>query len=372
MVHLKSNTTPLLLEIKRLKNENHRLKHRKDTTLSPHDFYSMQNEKSPSVFEQLQVAIVFTDEKGIILKSNRKIEDLTGISKNQMVGKSIFRIYSDLNEKYVFLPDELRNFIKNPDSKSANCIVDIDEDSSPRYIQINVNRLFVDGKIQFCFICNDITKSHVQFRDIHNKYNESTLQLKEIHHRVKNNLQLISSLLNLEYNRHKPIDSEALETIIKESQNKIYSISLIHKNLYENNEFSTIRIGKYIRQLFHYIAFLYNKIQKNIDLELVDEVKQLPVKQSLSLGLIIDEVITNSFKHAFKNTQHGKIKIQLTQKNKNVIFSISDNGVGITNSQIKSKAKFGMELIRTMVKQINGSFEINNKRGTEYNIQFPM
>lgn len=177
----------------------------------------------------------------------------------------------------------------------------------------------------------------------------------------------------MEYSRHKLDKNLSVESILKESQNKIQSISLIHKNLYENDELSSIEIGEYICQLFCYISKLYNTENKQIKLEMNDEIHQLPLKESISLGLLIDEIITNSFKHAFNNQLTGIISINLNQVDNQINLKISDTGSGFTNyDKSKNKKSFGLELIHTLIKQLRGNITINSEVGTEYQIRFPI
>lgn len=324
-----------------------------------------------SLVDQLQIAMIFTDISGKILKCNRKVASLLGLKKSTIVGQNIQSLFSNTsNDTFIGIFAE---FSSDKDKKSARLSINFRKDHQTKYIDINVSKIHTNNSIEYCFLLNDITDNCETLKSINKKYIESTTRLKEIHHRVKNNLQLISSLLNLEYSRHKHDTSTAMEAILKESQNKIYSISLIHKNLYENSDFSSIETGKYIQQLFSYISKLYNTGNKNIHLEMSDQIKHLPLKQSISVGLLIDEIITNSFKHAFENLAEGKIKISFERQNEVVCLRISDNGIGISsiNDYIKHNT-FGIELIFTLVKQLQGRVKINNKTGTEYLIHFPI
>ena len=371
MVQLKSNISPLQEEIKRLKFENSQL--REKIAPSSKLFPDFIPDQQSTLVEQLQVGIIFTDTNGEILKCNRKVEEILGIKKHIIVGQFIHKIYSKLNSNREMLPGAIYEFLKYAEKPSAHFTVHVEHECRIQYINVNVSKIHNSGQNQFCFLLTDVTDEHNQFESIHKKFEESSTQLKEIHHRVKNNLQLISSFLNLEYSRHKSDSELSIESILKESQNKIYSISLIHKNLYENDELSTIEIGKYIRQLFCYITRLYNTENKIIHLELIDEIKHLPLKESISVGLLIDEIITNSFKHAFVGRDNGTIKIALTKEANDVNLLIADNGKGSLNHKVfESKNTFGMELIFTLVKQLRGSIDINSEAGIEYNILFPI
>lgn len=190
MVQFKSNILPLMEEIERLKFENSQLR---EKIVPDSNSFMNSNNQQISFVEQLQVAIIFTDSAGLILKCNRKVEDLIGLKKSEITGQFIHKIYSKLNRTNEYLPKAISNFLKDDGNKSAKFTIQTKLNSDIKYIDINVSKIIENEEIQYCFILTDITENHETFQFINKKFEESTIQLKEIHHRIKNNLQLISS-----------------------------------------------------------------------------------------------------------------------------------------------------------------------------------
>lgn len=203
-----------------------------------------------------------------------------------------------------------------------------------------------------------------QNKIISKQHLEKETLLKEIHHRVKNNLQVISSLLNLQ-SRH--LDDQKAKDAVKESRSRIKSMSLIHQRLYTDNDISTINMPQYLKELTDFLFATFkpgNKIQKNID----SENFQFDVDIAVPLGLIINELISNSLKHAFDTTDQGNIEVSLLSDKNNYILKISDDGKGLpTKGFLKS---MGMQLVETLVEQINGDMNISTKNGTMFTISF--
>ncbi|AWK05779.1 hypothetical protein HYN56_16675 [Flavobacterium crocinum] len=191
--------------------------------------------------------------------------------------------------------------------------------------------------------------------------------LKEIHHRVKNNLQTVISLLNSQSNYLK--DDLAINTI-KNSQNRIYAMSLIHQKLYRENNLSTIDMPEYCNELVDYLKESFHS--EFIHFELNIDPIELDISQAIALGLIINEVVTNSIKYAFKDKENCEIKIALLNDRENYcILIISDNGIGIADiSELEHSSSFGMTLIKGLSETLEGTLSIENKNGVTFKLTF--
>ncbi len=192
--------------------------------------------------------------------------------------------------------------------------------------------------------------------------------VKEIHHRVKNNFHIVASLLEIQSSYLK--NKEALSAI-KESQHRIHSMSIIHQKLYQSETLSTIYMPEYIYELVEYLRESY-AIRENIGFSLQIENIELNHASAITLGLILNEAITNSIKYAFADTVEGKISITLSHiSDSQILLSISDNGKGLPagfNSHVG--ASMGMELLQGLTDDIGGSFSIENNDGTQIKIIF--
>jgi PAS domain S-box-containing protein len=198
---------------------------------------------------------------------------------------------------------------------------------------------------------------------------EKIVLLKEIHHRVKNNLQVISSLLYLQ--SKNLADKDAL-TIFIESQNRVRSMALVHEKLYQSENLAKINLRLYISDLVRFLFRSYetdpNQIKMNLDVENIS----VDVESAIPCGLIINELVSNSLKYAFPNQGNGEITVRFKSKNKDQYrLSVSDNGIGLKGYlKTPNNKTLGLQLVDTLVDQLHGKVEINGKLGSEFNISF--
>lgn len=190
--------------------------------------------------------------------------------------------------------------------------------------------------------------------------------LKEVHHRVKNNLQIISSLLNLQSDY---VQDKQLLNLIRESKNRINSMSLIHEMLYSSEKLSEINFKEYLRILFDSILNTFQTEEYKIEFELdVAPEIQFNIDMMIPLGLILNEIFTNSFKYAFPNHK-GKISVQVKKTKKQYVFKIADNGVGIPEDfDVENAKSLGIQLIYMLSDQIDANITIDRKKGTVYKL----
>ncbi|BAY78594.1 multi-sensor signal transduction multi-kinase [Nostoc linckia NIES-25] len=198
---------------------------------------------------------------------------------------------------------------------------------------------------------------------------EKEVLLKEVHHRVKNNLQIVSSLLQLQ--SHTIKDPEVIK-VLRESQNRIESISLIHKNLYTSANIGKIDVGEYIHNLATSLLISYQIVPGRIALETEIDSVSLNIDQAIACGLAINELISNALKHAFPNQQAGTIHITLRNVNKNIEMIIQDNGIGLPdNLDWRNTGSLGLSLVYDLVtEQLEGEITLERDRGTVFKIQF--
>lgn len=191
---------------------------------------------------------------------------------------------------------------------------------------------------------------------------EKETLLKEIHHRVKNNLQIISSLLKLHSDQVK---DENFSKLVEDSQNRIISMALIHEMLYANSDLSKINLAQYTKSLFEKLQSTYNKTSVKLKLKIPEDFNY-EIDRMIPIGLLMNEALSNSFKHAFKNKK-GEVRISVTKDN----LIISDNGSGIPIALLKKKdSSFGMQLIEILAEQIDAKINIRNVNGTTIELKF--
>ncbi|UKO96022.1 PAS domain S-box protein [Nostoc sp. UHCC 0870] len=221
----------------------------------------------------------------------------------------------------------------------------------------------------FVTVQQDITEQKQAEEKIKASLKEKEVLLKEIHHRVKNNLGIVSSLLQMQYRRTQ--DSQAT-AILLDSKNRIASISLVHEKLYRSDDLANINFAQYIPDLTTHLFDSYNVSSSNIQLNIQVEDVSLDIETAIPCGLIINELVSNALKYAFPIDCTGKIQVSLSQaSNHTLILIIRDNGVGLPAEFESKKTKtLGMNLIQGLVKQLRGTLEINSQQGTEFKISF--
>ncbi|MBD2729844.1 hypothetical protein H6G96_26880 [Nostoc sp. FACHB-892] len=199
---------------------------------------------------------------------------------------------------------------------------------------------------------------------------EKEVLLKEIHHRVKNNLQIISSLLNLQAEYLK--DNQALE-VFKDSQNRIESMALIHEKLYQSQDLARINFADYIQDLVTNLFYSYNVNSSAITLKMNVEEVFLAIDAAIPCGLIINELISNSLKYAFPEKQPGEIYIDFSSIEANLFtLTIGDNGVGFTQDfDFQGTESLGLRLVKGLTHQLRGNIDFSINNGVKYKIIFP-
>ena len=272
--------------------------------------------------------------------------------------------------------------IRDPDGFLANMNDLIAHSSRESYdmIELNNGRIFERySKPQK--IGKDVVGRVWSFRDITDRkrseeklvasLQEKEVLLREIHHRVKNNLQLITGLLDMTRMRTQ---DETTTGILTDMMLKIQTMAQIHTRLYESKQFGKIGLTGQFRDQITALSNIYSHKGHEISCEIHAEEIFLPVDQALPCALVMNEILSNSYKHAFKGKKHGTIDVSAVQENGHIRITVKDDGIGIPPEfDISHTTSLGMKLIRTLVKhQLKGSLRINSHHGTEMIVEFPL
>jgi two-component sensor histidine kinase len=209
-----------------------------------------------------------------------------------------------------------------------------------------------------------------QKEQIENSLLEKETLLREIHHRVKNNLQIISSLLNMQSN---DINDNAVLAMIQEAQSRVEAMSLLHQNLYQSEAINTVDVENYLKQLVAYVAQMFEGDSKNIKIDIETFDLHFDFDTAISLGLIVNELVSNAYKYAFKNNPDGTIWIKIKSINAmDYELSVTDNGKGLPEDFDNENSKsLGLKLVGILSKQLRGKLTINTKNDlTEFVVIF--
>jgi two-component sensor histidine kinase/PAS domain-containing protein len=222
--------------------------------------------------------------------------------------------------------------------------------------------------IEVSGIAFDITKNKKNEEKISQSLKEKEILLKEVHHRVKNNMQVISSILNLQSSY---VTDEYALSLLKECQNRIKSMAYIHESLYQTKNFEGVNFTEYLSTLSKNLIHTYSVNSKKVKLVLNLSDLFLNLDLSIPCGLIINEIISNSLKYAFTNRMDGIIFVNLAIENEIVRIEVGDNGVGIPEHvDIKQTQTLGLQLVDTLIEQIDGTLELDRTNGTKFIIKF--
>ena len=227
---------------------------------------------------------------------------------------------------------------------------------------------FIPGTRKSLISLIDITDRKIAEELLNKSLKEKELLLREIHHRVKNSLQIISSLLSLQSSE---IDDEEIIERYKESENRIHTIALIHESLYNSTDISNINFETYVHILVMDIIHSYNVDTNRIKTILEIGEYELGIETAIPLGLIMNELVSNSLKHAFKENITGELKIILEKDNDIYTLTVKDDGIGLpADFDFENTSSLGMLLVNSLVNQLEGEIMVDNNGGTIIRINF--
>ncbi len=239
-----------------------------------------------------------------------------------------------------------------------------------RHVHVTAQVIEIAGRPVYHCIWRDITDRKKAEEQIKASLKEKEVLLSEIHHRVKNNMQVIISLLNLQAGK---IEDKKYADMLKESQNRILSMALVHEQLYQSKDFANIDFGKYIKGLVNGLFTSHgvdtNKIKLNIDINDIS----FDLENAIPCGLIINELVSNSLKHAFPQEKQGNIIVGLRSINEDgIVLTVKDDGVGIPEDlDMEQTDTMGLQLVKVLAEQqLDGKINLDRTNGTQFNIKF--
>lgn len=287
------------------------------------------------------------------------------IEKGDLFMSFYGRLFSETDLRYF---RRVLSWVKKGESRQMESI--FYSKGMERWIELFINPIFdTEGKVtEISLVAHDITEKKKSENEIYESLKEKEVLLKEIHHRVKNNLQVISSILNLQSSFVK--DEHTLE-ILDESRNRIRSMAMIHENLYRTTNFSSIDFKAYMENLSQSLISSYHIQRSRIHLRTEMDQVELVLDQAIPCGLLVNELITNSLKYAFVEKEEGEVFIGLKEKDGYVELRIEDNGVGLPgNFDLLKTDTLGLQLVSTLTEQLDGQISVVSREGTKYLITF--
>jgi PAS domain S-box-containing protein len=323
-------------------------------------------EKYRTLIESAKDPISLYDENGIFLMANRAGAHGMGKEPADLLGRSLRDFFPpEIANKQIEL---IREVIRTEDGLDMEMFVPyVGKDL---WFSTSLQPLYgPDNRIHSVqVISRDITDIKETQIKLEQALNDKEMLMKEIYHRVKNNLMVISSLLNLQ---SRYIKDEEARAMFKESQERAQSMAMIHERLYRSADLKHINFGDYIRKLANDLFRTYVADPSRIKLQLdVDDV-MIDINIAIPLGLMVNELISNSIKHAFPGESSGEIRVKFKESDHHCVLEVRDNGVGFSPDFEPEKSdSLGLQLVHSLTQQIGGELELERDQGTDFRITF--
>jgi PAS domain S-box-containing protein len=306
--------------------------------------------------------ITVIDKQGIIKYLNR-IDDR--FDEKITIGQNISELVGE-ETKFV-----INDILNHPDESVYNKAIEysVHKPEGVIWYENRISPIKSENENSgFIIISTDITERKLLSEKIENSLKEKEVLLKEVHHRVKNNMQIITSLLNLQSSL---LNDQNMINVFKESQNRIKSMALIHEIMYQSGNFSNIDTNHYITSLVSYLHRSYCSDSSNVSVKSDIDKINLNFDIMIPCGIIITELVTNALKYAFPDNLNGEITVSLHESEENEItLMVNDNGIGLAEKPEKNNG-LGLQLVETLTRQLDGQLIINKvNRGTSFTVSF--
>jgi PAS domain S-box-containing protein len=311
-------------------------------------------------------AFVITDLQNMVIYVNQAFIDTYGYTEDEIIGKDVMVIRSSRVAK------ELSERIRQG-TRAAGWSGEImnrrkDGEEFPVELWTSTVRNDHGEPVALVGVAREITERRRTEDQIKASLAEKEVLLKEIHHRVKNNLQIITSLLSLQSGK---VESPEIQSLLRESQTRVKSMALVHEELYQSEDFSRVDFADYIRRL---TSNLFHTYQTGpIPISLLVDVQELflTVDTAVPCGLIINELVSNALKHAFRNREGGTVTIRLQSDGAFYVLTVSDDGIGLPPGiDPATTESLGLQLVSTLTHQLGGTLSVTRDQGTRFEVQF--
>ena len=317
--------------------------------------------------------MIMIDPRGIMVLVNAQSEKMFDYSRDFLIGQPV----------EILVPERFRrhhqafrtDYFGHPQPRPMGVGRDLAgcrSDGSEFPIEIGLNPLDTEAGTMVLASIIDITERRRVQQRLEDALREKTVLLNEVHHRVKNNLQVIGSLLNLQ--AEHAADSR-LRAILAESCGRVKAMALTHQLLYEHKDFSHLDLADYLQRLVQSIRSTYFASGGNVTLrlDLPSAIVRLDLERAISCGLLVNELLTNSCKHAFPGERRGEIVIELGESDDGqILVSVADNGIGLpSETELAQSYSLGLQLVPLFVEQLHGRLAIEREAGTRFCVNFP-
>jgi len=320
------------------------------------------------LLDSIPVPVFFKDAEGYYLGCNAAFESFFSLSRSQVVGRSVYEI----------APKELADIyresdvvlLRNPGTQIYETVIEHSDGSRHDVIFNKATYVDSDGRVAgIVGAIVDITERKNVEKSLQASLAEKEVLLKEVHHRVKNNLQIISTLLELQ---SETMHDERFQGVFRESQDRIQTMALVHEKLYKSGDLASIDFTSYMEDLLSFLFSSYEGGTGRISLRLDISKVSLDIDWAIPCGLIMNELVSNALKHAFPDERSGEIAIRIAVDEDDwITVAVSDNGIGFPPGFDAWRTEtLGLHLVRLLVRQLQGEIFLGQQGGTTFTFRF--
>jgi PAS domain S-box-containing protein len=323
------------------------------------------------LLESAPDGMIVVDGDGQIVIVNSQTERIFGYDREELIGQEI----------EVLVPDRYREihvrhrhgYFRMPKTRpmggASSSLTGRRRDGTEFPVEISLSPMQIEEGLWVTAAIRDISDRKMVENKLRESLKEKEVLLKEVHHRVKNNLQIVSSMLNLQLDRLT--DRQAVASFM-ESQNRVRSIALFHEKLYQSRDLARIDVGEYLRGVVTGLFATYGADPGNVSLRVEAEDVPLDVDGAISCGLIVNELVSNALKYAFPDGRRGEVRVGLRREGSDVVLEVVDDGTGLpADLDLDDPGTLGLKLVSILAEQVRGTIEVRRSPGTRFLIHFP-
>lgn len=320
------------------------------------------------IIDNANVMISFTKLNNQVSLWNKASEIITGYTKQEVIGsKNIYELLFPDSTYRLAVAEEIRQNL-NCENGEALILNILTKSGENKTISLNAKPIRSEqGNVQgYITVAYDVTNRTLKEQEVKARLQEKEILIKEIHHRVKNNLQVMTSLINLQTGF---IENPFTTLILRETQNRLRTMALIQETLYHSQNYTRLNFKTFLKNYFNEVERSYSEL--NVEFIINFDDIYFDIDSSMTMGLLTNEMTTNAMKHAFHSQKQPIIQVDILQTIQNRIFYIfSDNGAGLPKGiDFKNPETLGLQLIHILASQLDGDIDMENKKGTKYTLR---
>lgn len=323
-------------------------------------------------FDRIPVAMVVVNLQGTIIRLNRLAETTFGYPAGELLGQPVETL---VPERYRHAHSGYRQGFQAEATArpmgAGRDLAGLRKDGSEFPVEIGINPVETGEGLVVLSVILDLSERKQSEERIRDALREKELLLEEVHHRVKNNLQVVHSLLDLQALR---IRDPELVSMLRDSQNRIRSMSMIHQTLYQSHDFARVDFHRFLGELLPSLMESYGMVGGHVAIDIEANHVKLPINEAIPCGLIVNELVSNALKHGFPGHRRGTIRVRLAQDPDGTVnLSISNDGIDIPpDLNLERTGSLGLQLVQLLARQLQGTLEVQRAHPTCFTLHFPL